>query len=128
MYRIRQVKVKVEEDDINHLLSKVAKKVNINKDKILDYKIVKKSIDARNKNEIYFVYELDIKTNEKVKLNNDIIISPNEEYVFPEAGSNSLENKIVVDYPEARIYYLGHRNNYSGKERFDTVNIYELHI
>ncbi|MBQ4122275.1 hypothetical protein IJD44_00900 [bacterium] len=40
----------------------------------------------------------------------------------------SLENKIVVDYPEARIYYLGHRNNYSGKERFDTVNIYEYNL
>ena len=96
MYRIRQVKVKVEEDNIDNLISKVAKKINIKKDKILDYKIVKKSIDARCKNEIYFVYELDIETNEKVKLNNDIIISPNEEYVFPKAGSNTLENKIVI--------------------------------
>ncbi len=96
MYRIRQVKVKVEEDNIDNLISKVAKKINIKKDKILDYKIVKKSIDARNKNEIYFVYELDINTLEKVKLNNDIIISPNEEYVFPKAGSNTLENKIVI--------------------------------
>jgi len=96
MYRVRQIKLKVEEDDLANLIAKVAKKLTINKDKILSYKIVKKSIDARDKNNIYFVYEVDIETKEKVRLNNDIIISPNEEYVFPEAGSNNLENKVVI--------------------------------
>ena len=96
MYRIRQVKVKVEEDNIDNILKKVAKKIRLDKSKILDYKIKRKSIDARNKNEIYFVYEIDIKVNEKLKLSDDIIISPNEEYIFNEKGSFLLDNRPVI--------------------------------
>lgn len=96
MYRIRQIKIKVEEDNTDNLLLKISKKVNISKDKILSYKIKRKSIDARNKNEIYFVYEVDIDTKTKLKLSNDIIISPNEEYIFPEEGNNILTNRPVI--------------------------------
>ena len=96
MYRIRQVKVKVEEDNIDNLLTKISKKIKVDKSKILDYKIKRKSIDARNKNEIYFVYEVDIDTNEKLKLSDDIIISPNEEYIFNEKGNLLLDNRPVI--------------------------------
>ena len=96
MYRIRQVKIKVEDDSIENLLLKVAKKVKIDRSKILNYKIIKKSIDARNKNEIFFVYEIDIDVNEKVKLTSDIIIAPSSEYIFPPAGNKKLDKKIVI--------------------------------
>lgn len=40
--------------------------------KSFEYKIISKSIDARNKNEIYYNYKLDITTNEKIKGKNVI--------------------------------------------------------
>ena len=54
MIRVRQLKLKVEDDNKSNLLLKIKKKLNV-KEEITDYKIIKKSIDARNKEEIYFV-------------------------------------------------------------------------
>ena len=96
MYRVRQVKVLAEVDNIDNLLKKVYKKTNIDISDISNYKIVKKSIDARNKNEIYFVYEVDIDTDKKIKLSNDIIITPSEEYVVPDEGEEILTNRPVI--------------------------------
>ena len=81
MIRIRNIKLLIEEDNEENLLKKVSKKLRINN--INNYKIVKKSIDARDKNNIYYVYELDIDTNEKVKIDNkDIFNTPIEEYKY----------------------------------------------
>ena len=94
MYRVRQVKVLVEKDNTDNLLESISKKTKLNIDDIRSYKIVKKSVDARNKNEIYFVYEVDIETNKNLKLDNDIIITPNLDYVFPHGSGK--DKKIVV--------------------------------
>lgn len=96
MYGIRQIKVRVEEDNIDNLLNKVCKKVNISLDDIQSYGIIKKSLDARNKNEIFFVYEVYIETLKSIKLNNDIYIYDNSEYVFPEAGNKVLNNRPII--------------------------------
>ena len=58
MIKVRQIKVKVDLDTEEELLSKITKKLNLKNNKILDYKITKKSIDARDKNDIYFIYEV----------------------------------------------------------------------
>ena len=95
MLRVKQIKVKVEDDNSNTLENKIKKKLNV-KD-IISYKIIKKSIDARCKNEIYFVYEVDVKLeNENIKLNNDISVSKQEEYVFPDSGSEILKYRPVI--------------------------------
>ena len=60
MIRVRNIKLLIEEDNESNLKKKVCKKLRINS--INSYKIVKKSIDARDKNNIYYVYELDIDT------------------------------------------------------------------
>ena len=62
MIRIRQINIKIEEKNIEEKLkTKSAKKLNINKEEIEQIQIVKKSIDARKKNEIEYCYEVDIK-------------------------------------------------------------------
>ena len=97
MIRIRQVKIKVDEDTDTNLLNKVTKKLNLKNNKILDYKISKKSIDARNKNEIYFIYEVDLTLeNENIKLTNDILKIKEEKYIFPQKGGKLLKNRVVV--------------------------------
>ena len=95
MIRVRNIKLLIEEDNEENLLKKVSKKLRINN--INSYKIVKKSIDARDKNSIYYVYELDIDTNEKVRVDNkDIFNTPNEEYKYEITGTNKLNNRIVI--------------------------------
>ena len=72
MLRVRQVKVRVEEKD--KLNKKVAQKLNIKLEEIKSIKILKESIDARRKPEIYYVYEVavDLINQNGIKRNNDI--------------------------------------------------------
>lgn len=95
MIRVRQVKVNILDNDI---LSSLCKKLKINKDEINDYKISKQSLDARNKNEIYYVYEIDcsLKNESKIKFNNDISVTPNMDYVLPIMGSEKLIYRPVI--------------------------------
>ena len=75
MIRIRQVKVPVLKDNHDFILKKICKLLNVKE--VINYKIIKKSIDARDKNNIMFVYEFDVNC-----LNEDIIL-------------NKVENKDV---------------------------------
>ena len=95
MVRVRQVKVLIEEDN---LLEKISKKLRVNVSEIVNYKIVKKSIDARDKNNIYYVYEVDLElvNQKKVKIGGDILITPKEEYNYSITGEEKLNNRIVI--------------------------------
>lgn len=95
MIRVRNIKLLIEEDNEENLLNKTCKKLRINN--INNYNIVKKSIDARDKNNIYYVYELDIDTNEKVRIDNkDIFNTPNEEYKYSVTGTDKLNNRPII--------------------------------
>ncbi len=97
MIRVRQIKIKVEDDSKELLLKKIEKKLNLKDNKILDYKISKQSIDARNKSEIYYVYEIDVTLeNENIKLDSDILKVENEEYIYPQKGGKLLNNRPVI--------------------------------
>ena len=80
----------------------VSKKIKVKNSDILEYKIVKKSIDARYKPELFYIYELDIKVkNEEEILNRnknnlDIILSTSEEYIMPSKGNIILNKRIAV--------------------------------
>ena len=60
MIRLRQIDINVEKDNINELLEKCAKILKINVNDIKHYKISKKSLDARKKPNLYFIYEIDV--------------------------------------------------------------------
>ena len=61
-YQIDQFKVRVDQkEDLQETLKRVFKL------KEFQYKILSRSIDARNKKEIYFVYKLWVQTEEKLK-------------------------------------------------------------
>lgn len=101
MIRIRQIKIKVEEDSTEKLKEKVATKLKIKKSDICTLKINKRSIDARRKTEIYFVYEVDVRViNEKSILkkqnNKDIFLTPDEEYYFPKRGTKLLNTRPII--------------------------------
>lgn len=101
MIRIRQIKLNIENQDNESLKKKVSDKLNIYKSQIKSIKIVKKSLDARYKNNIKYVYELDIEVDneEKILSNNkskDIFKTPNEKYVFKITGTKKLEKRPII--------------------------------
>ena len=55
MIRLRQIKLNIEDKESN-LINKASKILNINPYDITELNIVKKSIDARKKDNIFYVY------------------------------------------------------------------------
>lgn len=99
MIRLRQVKVSLDNKD--KLLKKVANILHIKENDIKEYKIIKESIDARNKGNILLTYELDILVdNEELLLNrygcDDIFITPNEKFVFNITGTKKIEQRPII--------------------------------
>ena len=54
MIRIRQVKIPIRNDNNDFIIKKISNILKINKDDITSFNIVKKSIDARDKNNILY--------------------------------------------------------------------------
>ena len=97
MIRVRQIKVSIDNDNSDFLLRKIEKKLNT---KVIDYKIIKKSIDARKK-EIFFVYEVDCNVLDEDKViskasSNDIFLSREEKYTYNITGSEKINDRIIV--------------------------------
>ena len=96
MLSLKNVKVPIDYDGS---LKEFIK--NYLKEDIIDYKIIKKSIDARSKHEFCYIYEFGviIKDEEKYLLHNkNKNITKYEEiiYTFPKSGNKSLEHSPVV--------------------------------
>ena len=121
MIRVRQIKIEVSQDNQNNLLKAISKKVKIPPNSIKNLYIKKQSLDARNKNEIYYVYEVDILVdNEKeiLRKNNnfDIFLSPNEKYSFKITGIEKLkERPVIIGSGPAGLFaaYLLAENGYN---------------
>ena len=121
MIRLRQIKVNINEDNIDNIKKRVSKKINIRPNDIKDIIIHEQSLDARKKPELYFVYTVDISIdNEESVLNkyssNDIFKTPVEEYVFNIEGTNKLNSRpIIVGTGPAGLFcgYLLAENGYN---------------
>ena len=102
MIRVRQVKINVLDDNKDNLIKAISKKIKVNSNDIKYYMIVKKSMDARYKPDLFYIYEVDVSIDNedeilrKNKKNNDIIITPNEEYMMPIKGDITLTKRPVV--------------------------------
>ena len=91
MIRIRQIKVPILEEQT--LQDKIAKQLRVNKQDIKNITIIKKSLDARKKDNLFYVFEVDveIKNEEQIIKNNksqDIFKTPIEEYIFPKTNKD----------------------------------------
>ena len=61
MIRVRQIKIDVKEYSYELLYEKVLKKLKLKKEEVLEFKINKRSIDARDKERINYIFEVDLK-------------------------------------------------------------------
>ena len=99
MIRINNIKIDFTKDNIEYLKQVISNKLNISIDNIKDIIINKKSLDARDKNNIKYIYEVDINIPNELKLlkkHKDISITPNEEYIYPIPGEKKLNNRPII--------------------------------
>ena len=102
MIRVRQIKIDVKNDIFDEIKKSVSKKIKVNINDIKGIKINKKSLDARYKPNLYYIYEVDIDVlNEEEilnrnKLSNDIVFVENEEYIVPSMGNDLLDKRVVI--------------------------------
>lgn len=139
MLRVRQIRLKITQNTPENLKCLLAKKLKISQDIINNFYIRKQSLDARNKNDIYYVYEIDVDLKNENKIynkykNKDIMISPNMNYKFEQTGINKLKNRpIIVGSGPAGLFvaYILAENHYNpiiierGEKIEDRINTVE---
>lgn len=117
MIRIRQIKINIEDNQTKSLLKKISKLLKIDESKIKNYKLVKKSLDARKKDELFYVYEVDVEVDKEKEIlkknkSKDIFITPNETYHFQKKGTD--EKIVIIGCGPAGLFcsYLLAENGY----------------
>ncbi len=100
MLRIGQIKIPYREGD-SRVFSTVLKKLHIQEKDVESWKIFKKSIDARKKQEIMAVYTVDIQLKRenaffKRNRNKNIQKVETKDYIFPKAGEETLMHPITI--------------------------------
>ena len=98
MIRIQQVKLPIEHEE-EDLYIKAAESLKIKRDDIQTLSVFRKSIDARKKDEIMFIYALDVElfTDYKIsKRNNNVSIVEPFIYEAQATGDQVLKNRPVI--------------------------------
>ncbi len=100
MIRISQLKLPVEHTQ-EALLKKAAKTLRVAPEAIRELTIVKQSLDARKKPELYYSYTVEVKTEKepavvhKAKSPN-VAIARREAYQFPQSGAETLKKRPLI--------------------------------
>lgn len=100
MIRISQLKLSIHHRP-EDLKKKAARQLRIQPEAIRSLHIVKQSVDARKKEEIWFIYTVDVETcreeslAEKTKNNNIMLVKENP-YQFPTGGDKMLAHPPVI--------------------------------
>lgn len=100
MIRINQIKIKLNHTE-EELIQMVCKILHMEPSRILKWSIGKRSIDARDKSNIFYVYAVDVTIQKeeiwiKGNKNKNVIVSPQAVYVLPEQGSLNLRHRPVI--------------------------------
>lgn len=120
MIHIRQIKVPITKDNNAFLLLAISKILKIDQSKILNFTIKKKSLDARKKNNIHYVYEVDasvVNEDKVLKKNksNDILKTKDENYQLIPTGTEDITTRpIIVGSGPAGLFcaYILAEHNY----------------
>ena len=102
MITIRQIKVEVTKSSNLEIIKKIAKKIKVDFNDISNLVIEKQSLDARDKNEIFYVYECSFKVKNESdvlrrnKSNNDLFKMIDKSYHFDKIGIIKLNKRPVV--------------------------------
>lgn len=108
MIRIPEIKLSLDDDE-SRLIEEISRKLQIDKNSIRSYKIFKKSIDARKKNELHFVYTVDIEVNNEDTLlkkygKKGVTKSPNYNYEFNKRAPEDFSRPVIVGFGPAGLF------------------------
>lgn len=98
MIRIQQVKLPIEHTE-EDLLIKAAESLKVKKEEIKTLTVFRKSIDARKKDEIMFIYALDVELYNDIKIskrNNNVAVVEPFIYEAESTGEKPLKNRPVI--------------------------------
>lgn len=100
MLHINQLKLPIEHSE-QDLAQKICKTLRIQPEQMISYQICKKSIDARKKQELSFVYAVDAAVLHEEKFlgrnkNPNINRASVKQYLFPNPGEEKLTNRPVI--------------------------------
>lgn len=98
MYRVQQIKLPIDHSE-DELRAEIASELRISEDKIDSFEIYKKSIDARKKDNILFIYTVDVETKEEIKIpkkNSNISLAEPFTYEVKITGEIELNNRPVI--------------------------------
>lgn len=98
MIKVRQIKIDVKEYSFDNLYNKVIKKLGIKSSDVINFKINKRSIDARDKSFVYYVFEVlvELVSYDFIRFSNDIVWYDDVSYSFSNIGSSKINERIVV--------------------------------
>ena len=100
MLKVHNIKVSITSDTKDNLKEKLARKLKIAKDEIIDIEIIKKSLDARDKEKIFYVYELDTNIKNEAKVLNkkikDVTKVEKIKYKYEVTGTKKMINRPIV--------------------------------
>ncbi len=99
MLRISNIKLKIDEEKF--IEKEIIKKLKIKESELISFKIAKKSIDARKKDQMYFVYTIDAELLDEEKVlkrmkNKGINKSPDKAYKYVEKGNKNKNKRPVI--------------------------------
>lgn len=100
MIRINQIKMNLTDDE-GRLKEKASSILKIKMSEIDSVKIIKKSVDARHKPDIKYVYSINVtvKNEKKISkkvLNNNVFFTEEKKYIMPKAGTEKLKERPVI--------------------------------
>ncbi|MDD6058337.1 MAG: FAD-dependent oxidoreductase, partial [Clostridiales bacterium] len=100
MIRINQLKLPISHTR-EQLEQKICKMLKIRPTQLKEYRIAKKSIDARKKPELFFVYAVDAFVTDEEKIlkkvdNNNIMLTKDKIYRLPECKPCHLSNRPII--------------------------------
>ncbi len=103
MLRINNVKVSIDHN-VDDVLNKVCKLLKIRNNMIKEYKIFKKSLDSRKKNNIHYIYSIDIEVDNEIKYSkiSNVKIIDEDEYVVE--SMESEKRPVIVGSGPAGLY------------------------
>ena len=99
MFRIHNLALPIEADEAA-LKNAAAAKLRIAPEQLRDLSIARRSLDARKKPVLSYIYTVDVAVNRSVRLSKSVLAhtekTPGEAYALPESGSKELSHRPVV--------------------------------
>ncbi len=108
MIRIKNIKIRYNENKEN-ILPKALKKINASEKDLIKYSIFKESLDLRKKDDMFYIYTLDLELKNESKYikkikNTDVSIAEYNNYLYPNLGFKPKKRPVIVGFGPAGMF------------------------